>query len=67
MGNPNKFGLHDFQKFMCDFYSLKISNLKASEVILYCRGNKMERSDNFDRKKLLDWIQTQFPNLNRIH
>ena len=67
MGHPNKFGFHDFQKFMRSFYGLKISNLKAIEVILYCRGHEMERSDNFDRKKLLDWIQTQFPNLNRIH
>ena len=44
-------------------YAYPISHTAATEAILVCRGEKLEKSDIYDRKKLINWMAMRMPDL----
>lgn len=48
-------------------YGFNLMHSAATEAILVCRGPKLENSDRYDRKKLVEWMARRMPDLVAAH
>ena len=58
-----RFGRKDLINFLKKFFGLSIIYSVATEGIFFCRGEKLEKSSDCDRDKLLDWLILRLPTL----
>lgn len=67
MQDINNFTRDQLKKHCKMVYGFQISHSAATEAILTCRGVNLEKSDYYDRKKLVEWMAKRMPDLISAH
>lgn len=57
----HKYSRSDIRLFVKQVFGLDLTDLQAVEGVHFCRGREMEKSKNFDKSRLIQWLTLQVP------